>query len=568
MSGILLGTSVEGSGALQLSLPRLIETRMLVQANSGGGKSWAIRRLLEQTFGKVQQIVLDVEGEFYTLREKYDYVLAGRKGGDCPAYPRIAGMLATRLLELGASAILDLSEMKRHEQFAFVRLFLEAMIEAPRNLWHPALVVVDEAHLFCPEKDKAESASAVTDICTRGRKRGFCAVLATQRISKLNKDAAAECNNKLIGRATLDIDMKRGAEELGLTTQTEQRKLRALHPGQFFAFGPAISDEVRLTRIGSVETTHPKAGAKQPAPAPPSKEAASVLAKLAEIPREAEEEIRALADAKAKIADLTRELRAAKANHGKPAPDEVATMISEAVEKAVGAAQADKARAVGDHRAFFRAICADVTQVAKRIEGFLNDRERPSSAPEVRVSPAQIYRGPPITKVVVEKASIDGKDGPMQRVVDAVAWLEAAGVRGPYSREQVALLARYAPSGGSYQNALGRLRTAGDIDYPKSNYVALTEQGRRWAKRPAGPTTADELQRRVLETIDGPMKRCLEPLLKLYPDSTQRETLAIAAGYDAGGGSYQNALGRLRTLGAIDYPSKGMVRAEPWLFLE
>jgi hypothetical protein len=30
-----------------INLPVLLESRLLVQANSGGGKSWALRRLLE-----------------------------------------------------------------------------------------------------------------------------------------------------------------------------------------------------------------------------------------------------------------------------------------------------------------------------------------------------------------------------------------------------------------------------------------------------------------------------------------------------------------------------------------
>ena len=34
-------------GPLTLDLPRLIETRLLIQANSGGGKSYLIRKILE-----------------------------------------------------------------------------------------------------------------------------------------------------------------------------------------------------------------------------------------------------------------------------------------------------------------------------------------------------------------------------------------------------------------------------------------------------------------------------------------------------------------------------------------
>ena len=63
------------TGDLRIDLPKLLETRMLVQSNSGGGKSWALRRLLERTAPAAQQIIIDVEGEFTTLREKFDYIV-------------------------------------------------------------------------------------------------------------------------------------------------------------------------------------------------------------------------------------------------------------------------------------------------------------------------------------------------------------------------------------------------------------------------------------------------------------------------------------------------------------
>ena len=170
----------------------LLNTRLLIQANSGAGKSWALRRLLEQTHGQVQQLVIDPEGEFATLRERYDYVLAAKTGGDTLADPRTAALLAERLLELGVSAVLDIYELKAHERVQFVRRVLEALVDAPKRLWHPVLVVLDEAHVFAPEKGSAESLQAVIDVATRGRKRGYCLVQATQRLSKLHKDAAAE----------------------------------------------------------------------------------------------------------------------------------------------------------------------------------------------------------------------------------------------------------------------------------------------------------------------------------------------------------------------------------------
>src|SRR6266550_8300047 len=99
---------------VRCDLQVLTDTRLLVQANSGGGKSWCLRRLLEQTHGAVQQIVLDPEGEFSTLRERFDYIYAAKHGGDTAADPRSAKLLAERLLELRVSAVLDIYELKAH----------------------------------------------------------------------------------------------------------------------------------------------------------------------------------------------------------------------------------------------------------------------------------------------------------------------------------------------------------------------------------------------------------------------------------------------------------------------
>jgi uncharacterized protein len=117
----------------------------------------------------VQQIVIDLEGEFASLREKFDYILVG-KDGDTPADLNSANLLARKLLELNVSTILDVYELPLKDRRRFVRLFLEGMIHAPKELWHPCLVVIDEAHVFCPEKDPSESAEAVIiELCVHKR---------------------------------------------------------------------------------------------------------------------------------------------------------------------------------------------------------------------------------------------------------------------------------------------------------------------------------------------------------------------------------------------------------------
>lgn len=304
---------IDNEKHLACDLDELIGTRMLVQANSGGGKSWLLRRILEQTHGHVQQIVIDPEGEFASLREKYDYIHAAPSGGDTVATPRSAALLAEKLLELRVSAILDIYELHPHERVRFVKIFLEALVNLPKRLWHETLVVVDEAHAFAPEKGSAESLSAMIGLASLGRKRGFAALYATQRIQKLHKDAAADLNNKLIGRTSLDIDIARAGDELGFD-KLKRRGLPHLAPGQFFATGPAFNQRgVVEVFVGKVHTTHPKAGKRIAFTAPPpTAKIKALLPQLSDLPAEAEKKAKTEEDLRKEIAALKSEITRTK----------------------------------------------------------------------------------------------------------------------------------------------------------------------------------------------------------------------------------------------------------------
>lgn len=165
-----------------------------------------------------------------------------------------------------------------------MRVFLEELINLPRPLWHPLLVVIDEAHLFAPERSsgEAESTDAVIALATRGRKRPFALIVATQRIAKLHKDAA-DLLNEFIGRTNLDVDMLRVGGYLGFNKQ-RRAELRQLEPGSFYAYGPAISTQPILVKAGPVQTTHPAPGAIIPPAPPPPAELRGLLAQLTDLP--------------------------------------------------------------------------------------------------------------------------------------------------------------------------------------------------------------------------------------------------------------------------------------------
>jgi hypothetical protein len=162
--------------------------------------------------------------------------------------------------------------------------------------------------------------------------------LATQRISKLHKDAAAECNNKLIGRTNLDIDMRRSAEELGFTERDKKLALRNLEAGEFFAFGPAISREVIKVKVGSVQTSHHEAGTMGYAtsPAPPTARIKKLLSALQDLPKEAEQEAKTIADYQRQIHELKRQWRHRRDAQGTgtagPSKETIAATVQQALK--------------------------------------------------------------------------------------------------------------------------------------------------------------------------------------------------------------------------------------------
>lgn len=610
MSGVRLGSLVDGPDdrgkAVDLDLDKLVEARLLVQANSGGGKSWLLRRLLEQSHGKLQQLVVDVEGEFHTLREKGDYILAARTGGDTLAEPRTAALLARKLLELGVSAVIDIYDLRKDERVRFVKLFLEAVVDSPKKLWHPTLVVVDEAHLFCPQVEKVESSAAVIDLMTRGRKRGFCGVLATQRLAKLHKDAAAEANVKLIGRCGLDVDRKRAADELGLG-KDGQLQLRSLEAGHFFGFGPGLSSTVIEILVGPVATTHPKAGDRETPTPPTGAKVKKILEQLADLPKEAEQEARTAAELQAEVSRLKRELAAA--SKAAPTPAAAAPTINSrelaALKKAVAMAMKFlveinaegffNAGAQIDRAEVQKALDAAIANVTRLIEGKLDQRN--TELEKLKREAGRLLKG--LEELAAFQLSQDvsvkvdvkhrepfvvqqpkpaprpratpgegGLSGVAQRIVDVLRELEVLGVDRP-ERELVALLAGYANlNSKGFANAIGALRSDGSIDYPAQGVVCLTENGRAQSNEPAAPRTSADIQNRIVQLLGGASSRILQPLIEAYPQAVSRDEVAAAAGYgNLNSKGFANALGRLRSLGFVVNAGVGFLRAADVLFL-
>lgn len=323
---VTIGNRLDNAAPVSIDVNALIYSRAIVQANSGGGKSGLLRVIIEQVAARTPTIIIDKEGEYDTLREKIDLVIVGELGELMPDV-RSAALLARRLIELHASAVIDLScYTKATPQQEFVAAFLDALINLPKSLWHPTLIIIDEAQFFFPEKSFGESVAieAGRNFMALGRKRGFGGILATPRLGAIDKNVA-NANNYFIGRTALDVDQTRAARSLGMKPMQASKALRELEPRQFFAFGPELNfKDVTLFRVQDCETKIPKAGTiKNLTPPKASSVVKDLAAKLADLPQQAETEIENMRQAKARITDLEKEIKELRAGL-EPRPQDVA----------------------------------------------------------------------------------------------------------------------------------------------------------------------------------------------------------------------------------------------------
>lgn len=602
-NSIVLGNGPDGN-PVSIDLNTLLRTRALIQANSGGGKSYLIRRLAEQLFGKVQVIIIDREGEFESLREKFGYLHVGQ-GGDTPADIRSARLLAEKILELGVSAVCDLYEAFRSNpsgRRAWVANFLEALIDAPKHLWRDLVVFVDEAHQFCPESTpKAASMQereiisrckdAMISLATVGRKRSFCAIWATQRLAKLDKDASSELFNRLVGMTVEDVDVDRAVELMSVSKEDRsdfKKTLRDLEPGNFFAFGRAITKERVLVKIGKIQTTHPEPGSqKNTAPSPAPEKIRHLLPQLADLPKEADQKAKNEADLKLEIKALKAQLLARPKVEKvvEPAPAKVVKKIVEVPAIDKGSVRKiykivktwekalDKlkpleklgAQASGLTQALIKTVEASLKSSENLKKGPVVPNPRPIPAKPLVNLVQAVKRGAPVIQdmSVQENGELSN---PQKAILRGLREFNQIGID-IVSRPQLAGWLGKKVS-GSYLNDLSRLRGLGFISYQGKGLV-LTGEGLAHSPNVECDPTAEAIFDHVLLAVSGPQKEVLKACKKTFPEWISREDVAQYLGKTVSG-SFLNDLSRLRTSEMIEYgvgDLKGHIRLCGWTML-
>ena len=589
-----LPPSHTGSGTIALPLERLIATRMLLQAESGGGKSWLLRQILEETYDRAPQFLFDLDGEFGSLRNEFPYVLVSATPGegDLRADPETARSLCRRLVELSASAILDLYDLNEQAQQVFTVEFLDELMYLPRTLWTDRLVLIDEADRVAPEKSAALSTPAVRSLVKRARKRRIGVVLATTRLADLDKGAAGGLQNKLIGMTTLGTDMTRSASDLGFDRK-RRRELLDLAPGTFFAQGPAFPFRgVSLLRSGPVRTTH----GLDPTAAPPKPPAslAHVLAALEDLsptevydhdetpvnPRDFDVRVRDAADER-----VRRELPALLDARVRERTLSLYSRV-EALQTMLSGACDHAATLLQDLETFppheprpgpppgqDSNACDPTTHEAVDAPTIPRPSNKPEQTPYDSKPPKEAKTESSGRSSGNPEESILAKSH--RSILGVLELLRLEDVP-PLDRRNLALLAGRSPRSSRYEAALALLKNEGLVSYPEPGTVAITRKGSHGSalSKPHGyqleaaDVTLATLHRLWGDYLGKRRADLLRTLLDAHPEALGRDDLARASRTSPRSSRYEAALAALRSIGVVDYPAPSTVRASALLFPE
>lgn len=558
-----------------------LDDRLGFVGTSGSGKTYnaaaAVERLLESG---ARVVIVDPLDVWWGLRlradgrdEAFKLPIFGGAHGDLPLSERAGKLIGETVASMSDSCIVSLAAMSTKEaERRFMLDFLEALYrKANGSSFH---VIFDEADLWAPQGAGSGSGpklqSLMEQIVRRGRVKGFIPWLLTQRPAVISKDVLSQVDGLVAFKMTSSQDRKAIGEWVRGQADPEQWSaiwsvMPTMTAGKGVVWIPArnILKTVQFPLKATFDSSRaPKRGERRQARDLKPLDLDNLKGKLANIEQDAKANDPSVL--KAELQRVKREL--VKATSIRNASASAPTWPDQ--RELVAQLTADLA----EHAATLERLTAASTELLRRQQAALvalggEIVSIPAAAPrQRRVAPTP----PPVPKPngALPETVFQPQDGitkPQQRILDALAWWAAFGIDQPTS-EQVAFIAQYSPGSGGFNNLKGGLRSMGLIDYPSGGRVSLTAEGRAVSFAPAIEPDRDAFHSAVARKLSGPQWRVLEPAISSYPDSIASDEIAAQAGYSAGSGGFNNLRGSLRTLGLIDYPSPGRVKASDWLF--
>jgi hypothetical protein len=574
---------------------------------TGSGKSTTGRDLVEQVVPEGSRVcILDtVKSDWWGITSSADGKKAGLPftiiGGPHAHLPlsrnmgkAIGEMVASGALPL---SIIDMVDFGMGDPAHFFVDFAQALMRKMRGVLY---LVIEEAHELAPKERTGVGKESLgvywaKKLATAGRTKGLRLVVLSQRVQALHNAVIGSCETVIVHRMTAPADQEpvvkwlKGNIKDKVLRATIEESMPSLADGQgYLCSGSAkLFELVQFPRAKTFDNT---ATPEDDAALQDVKTAAIDVEKLRSLLGEAVKEAEANDPTvlKRRIAELERDIRKAKptlAAAVQPAAIDTSIIERQSWERGhlVGWQDCEKTMQDGE-RALFENIFAGLEKGFKdqieRNRDYVGSKlsvhlfyPKPNVPAPEGVAPTSVSHPlgngkklprPRLNSASLETFSVDLPLTPVQvRILSALAELEQLGSAAP-AVELLGFMAGYTNMGSKgFRNALSALRSGGMV-----SGTSLTDAGREAAQPRPVPLSSEELQERLIVMLGGASGRILKPLIDAYPDSIERDALGSMAGYEnLDSKGFRNAMGRLRTLGFIDYEGRGVV-AKPVLFMQ
>ena len=200
-----------------------------------------------------------------------DRFLAALVGSDDPAQRRLGlridnlQILDWPLWAMGAASATDALDERPRAIVLDVGGFSHpgepqaAALGVLEHLWErrmerrPLLIVIDEAHNFCPPAPRSSVEAKLTElliqIAAEGRKFGLWLFLSTQRPTKIHPNVLSQCDNLGLMRMNSPRDLAELAEVFGFVPRHLLEQSPGFRKGEAL-FAGAFTEEPQLVRMG------------------------------------------------------------------------------------------------------------------------------------------------------------------------------------------------------------------------------------------------------------------------------------------------------------------------------
>lgn len=152
------------------------------------------------------------------------------------------GTKIDELIQKGKTTIINLRGTPPDMQELIVNRIGTALFELRKvGKIPPMMLVVEEAHNFCPQQGQVACSKVFRTIASEGRKFGLGLLVISQRPAKVDKNVLSQCNTQIILKVNNPNDLKAIASSIEGLTEGMEEEIQRLPIGTAIITGGGVS---------------------------------------------------------------------------------------------------------------------------------------------------------------------------------------------------------------------------------------------------------------------------------------------------------------------------------------